>query len=154
MEGGGEGAAKVGLLVDEMSAWMAAGERDDRGTTVPQITTDIACRHEFDVHTEVGIVKKGQAEEVRCQRGTRFEFNELRSILKPLDDGISKIKCQVGVQEAFGHHISDSCSPQRPAHLKVAPYDQVVRDDFMRKGVDRASNHVRRGHQRVKGRRL
>lgn len=101
VEGGGEGAANVGLLVDEMSAWIAAGEREDRGTTLPQITTDIACRYKFNVHTEAGIVIRGQAEEVPCQRGMRFEIIELRSISKPSDGGISQIKCQVGAQEAF-----------------------------------------------------
>lgn len=96
VEGGGEGAAKAGLLVDEISAWMEAGERDDRGTTVPQITTDIACKYKFNIHTEAGIVKRGQGEEVPCQRGTRFEIIELRCISKPLDGGISQIKCRVG----------------------------------------------------------
>ena len=48
MEGGGEGTAKVGLLVEVMSAWTAEGERADRGTTVPQMTTDIACRNGFE----------------------------------------------------------------------------------------------------------
>lgn len=43
-DGGGEGAATDGLAVDDVSAWTAAGDKADRGTTVPQMTTDIACQ--------------------------------------------------------------------------------------------------------------